>query len=53
MLDESLLGQCFYEQTGDIWLCVEHGQNSKHDVDTVSSLLPCLAIDPWPLYKTH
>lgn len=45
------LDGCVYEETwtdevGYIWVCVIHGNNSKHDVDG-DSHLPCLTIDPY------
>lgn len=43
--------RCRYErkwtdEVGDIWVCIIHGNNSKHDV-LLDPKAPCLMVDPY------
>lgn len=49
---ESTPSACRYKQewtdeVGDVWVCVLHHSNSKHEVTGHESTVPCLAIDPY------
>lgn len=44
--------RCRYElrytdEVGEVWVCIIHGNNSKHDVTGPDSDVPCLTIDPY------
>lgn len=54
MMSSKRLGQCYYNYVWNPkkgpdgrWVCVMHGQESKHHIDP-GSVMPCLALDPYP-----